>query len=324
MMDTETRLDRWFVYLNSLSWQRGELDRCAYLSFLRAASLSIDQSTAYAEILRRTRNADPHARFYKLEHQQRLAVGYTGGKKWEPAECYNPPRPPEPKFERATLAQIAATLPEASPAYLYHRSPLNPSEVDTASFLRIVFRSGEKVLIFDSYRSQGQFLWRYPGQAADALASFQRGKRHGVWYLCNPLDGQWHFNPRRQCQSRRSQESVTSFRHLVLESDVASRDQWIAYLCQLELPVLAIYSTAGRAPHGLIRIDAPSKNAWDRFVRPRIGELVRAGACRGSLTAVRLSRLPGCRREEKGAWQELLYLNPNALPGPICELKALR
>jgi hypothetical protein len=46
--------------------------------------------------------------------------------------------------------------------------------------------------------------------------------------------------------------------------------------------------------------------------------------CRGSLTAIRLSRLPGCQREEKNTRQELCYLNPDPSPSPISELKVLR
>jgi hypothetical protein len=325
MIDAATRLDRWFVYLNSLSWEPGELDRSAYFGFLRAESLSINRETAYAEILRRTRAVDAHARFYKLEHQQRLAAAHVGDKKWQPRDCPCPPPPPEPKFDPEALRAIAHRLPAACPDYLRSRSPIDPRQIDTATFLRTVFRSGEAVLIFDSYRSQGQLLWQYPGsQQRDALLRFRTGKTGGVWYLTNPIDGKWHFNPRQGCQSRRSQESITSYRHLVLESDVADRDDWIAYLCQLELPVLAICSTGSRAPHGLVLIDAPTKDAWGGFVRPHIPALVRVGACRGSLTGLRLSRLPGCRREEKRAWQELYYLNPNPRPRPICELEALR
>jgi hypothetical protein len=74
----------------------------------------------------------------------------------------------------------------------------------------------------------------------------------------------------------------------------------------------------------LVCIDAASKDDWSKFVAPRISQFVRHGACRGSLSALRLSRLPGCRREEKNAWQQLYYLNPNPLPRPICELDSLR
>lgn len=333
MIDTEKQLDLWFVYLNSLVWEPGQLDRSSYLGFLRAISLSVPQESAYAEILRRIKNANPHARLHKLDHQQRLAfqyVGqYAGGKTWNPAPSCYPPREPEPKFDQETLQRIAARLPEACPAFLWKRSPIDPAQIDSRRFLETVFRPGEAAIIFERFHSQGQLVWRHDlsgidGRQASRLEAFKTGKREGVWYLCNPVDGAYHYNPRQGHQSRRSEESVTSFRHLVLESDEAGRDEWIAYLCQLELAILAIYSTGGRAPHALARIDSPNKEAWDRFVHPRIPALVRAGACRGSLTAIRLSRLPGCRREEKNAWQELFYLNPDPAPKPISELKVLR
>ena len=326
-LDPEKRLDTWFAYLNSLPWVSGQLDRSSYLGFLRAVSLSIPQDTAFAEILRRVKNADLHARLNKLEHQQRLAFQYAGEKKWTPGEYNYPPPAPKPEFNPGALRQSAQKLPEASPTYLYRRSPINPAEVDAERFLEAIFRPGEHAVIFEQFRSQGQMVWWHGSSDPNQnrrLEYFRTGKRQGVWFLANPVDGQFHYNPRQGCQSRRSEESITSFRHLVLESDEAGRDEWIAYLCQLDLPVVAIYSTGGRAPHALVRIDAASKDAWNRFVSPRIPQLVRHGACRGSLTALRLSRLPGCRREEKNAWQELYFLNPNPLPRPICELEILR
>jgi hypothetical protein len=328
MIDTDKRLDWWFAYLNSLCWQPGELDRCAYLGFLRAATLSIPEEAAYAEVLRRTRQADPHARFYKLEHQMRLAYQYAGATEWTPNSYHYSPPPPRPEFDAATLKRIAARLPEASPAYLRARSPIDPLEVDPTRFLETVFRPGESAIIFDRFHSQGQLVWRHSLAGDECqrrrLESFRTGKAQGVWFLSNPCDAQWHYNPRQGHQSRRSEESISSFRHLVLESDEADRHEWIAYLCQLDLAVIAIYGTGGNAPHALVRIDAPSKDAWDRFVHPLIPAFVRAGGCRKTLSAVRLSRLPGCRREEKNALQKLYYLNPHPLPGPICELKVLR
>jgi hypothetical protein len=326
-VDQEKRIDIWFTYLNSLPWQSGELDRSSYLSFLRAVSLSIPQETAYSEILRRIKNAEPHARLHKLEHQQQLAYQYVGDRKWTPQNhSYSVPVS-QPKFESGALKQIALNLPDASPDYLYRRSPIDPSKVGTGQFLETVFRPSERVIIFEDFRSQGQMVWWHGSSDPNQnrrLEYFRTGRQRGVWFLANPVDGQYHYNPRQGEQSRRSEESITSFRHLVLESDEAGRDEWIAYLCQLDLPVSAIYSTGGRAPHCLVRIDAASKDAWNRFVSPRISALVRHRACRGSLTALRLSRLPGCRREEKNAWQELYFLNPTPLPRPICELEILR
>jgi hypothetical protein len=317
--DPDARFDRWFIYLNSLYWEAGHLDRSTYLGFLRAASLGISEDSAYCEILRRIKKADPHARFAKLEHQLQLAYSYAGQHRSGYNRTDYPPPPPRPKFDPDRLAEIAAKLPEASPEYLRRRSPIDPALVDTTRFLQMIFRAGESVLIFSDYTSQGQLLWRYPGEdQRRSLVRFSSGRKRGVWYLCNPVDGIYHYNPRVGHKSRRSEESITDFRHLILESDVAGPDQWIAYLAQLDLPILAIYSTGGRSPHALARIDTPTKATFDRFVRARIPELVRAGACQGSLSAVRLSRLPGCRREEKNAEQKLYYLNANPTQIAIC------
>ena len=323
--DPDTRLDRWFIYLESLGWESGQLDRSCYLGFLRAASLGISEDAAYCEILRRLKNADPHARFAKLEHQLQVGYSYAG----QHCSRYNrtdySPLPPRPKFDSDRLAEIAAKLPEASPEYLRRRSPIDPAGVDTTGFLQTVFRPGESALIFSEYTSQGQLLWRYPGEdQRHLLGRFTSGRKSGVWFLCNPVDGVYRFNPRVGHKSRRSEESITDFRHLILESDVAGRDEWIAFLCQLDLPILAIYSTGGRSPHALVRIDTPSKPAWNRFVHRRIPELVKAGACQGSLSAVRLSRLPGCRREEKNAEQKLYYLNPTPTQTAICRNQVFR
>jgi hypothetical protein len=323
--DPDIRLDRWFIYLDSLGWEAGHLDRSSYLGFLRAASLGISEDAAYCEILRRLKNADPHARFAKLEHQLQVAYSYAG----QDCSGYNKtdcaPPPPRPKFDSDRLAEIAAKLPEASPEYLRRRSPIDPAGVDTTGFLQTVFRPGESALIFSEYTSQGQLLWCYPGEdQRHSLGRFTSGRRRGVWYLCNPVDGVYRYNPRVGHKSRRSEESITDFRHLILESDVAGRDEWIAFLCQLDLPILAVYSTGGRSPHALVRIDTPNKAAWDRFVRRRMPELIKAGACQGSLSAVRLSRLPGCRREERNALQQVYYLNPNPTQTAICSNQIFR
>jgi hypothetical protein len=140
-----------------------------------------------------------------------------------------------------------------------------------------------------------------------------------VWFLANPCDGEFHWNPREEKDSRRSEESITSWRYAVVESDKANPGQWLKALVQLCLPISAIYSSGKRSIHALVRIDAGSKAEWDEIVR---GELLPAltvlGADPGALTAVRLTRLPNCRREETGKPQRLLYLDSKPDGEPIC------
>jgi hypothetical protein len=122
-----------------------------------------------------------------------------------------------------------------------------------------------------------------------------------VWFLCNPVDGEYHDNPRLGGkQSRRSQESVTAWRYMVLESDEADPRQWLAALAQMPLRVAAIYTSGGRSIHVLVRVNAASKADWDAMAYTLKPILTVLGADPGAITAVRLTRLPGCYRGQKG------------------------
>jgi hypothetical protein len=141
-----------------------------------------------------------------------------------------------------------------------------------------------------------------------------------VWFLSNPVDGEFHWNPRKQKNSRRSEESVTSWRYAVLESDKAPSHLWLKALVQLPIPIAAIYTSGKRSVHSLVRVDATSKVDWDSMVCGELAPLlVPLGACSGSLSAVRLTRLPNCIRGQTGRLQQLLYLDPDPDGEPIIE-----
>jgi hypothetical protein len=69
------------------------------------------RDAAYCETLRRLKNADPHARFAKLEHQLQVAYSYAG----QHCSGYNrtdyPPPPLRPKFEPDRLAIFLTNWP---------------------------------------------------------------------------------------------------------------------------------------------------------------------------------------------------------------------
>ena len=201
-----------------------------------------------------------------------------------------------------------------------------------------LYHKGEKVIVSDDFRSQGQEVSEHPGLPFDARAldSFAKGKSHGVWFLCNPVDGKFHLNDDGK-QSRRSRQSVTSWRFLLLESDRAdiSAWDWLATLALLPLPVVSICETGGRLAHALLQADAPGKESWDRIKDGLAPVLTMIGADIGSLSAVRLTRLPCCERlgkeDKDGKYQRhtggprlqrLLYLNPAPDGTPIAQQKA--
>lgn len=138
-----------------------------------------------------------------------------------------------PEFSIAKLRGLVAGVPEVGMDWFAARSPVKPETVmGPGDFLERVFDPGERVLVCTEFKGPGDYLWQVgkggyrlagsPGvKAVPSKLPVQCGKE-GAWFLANPVDGQWYPNPRRDGRpSRRSQESVTTWKHLILESDEA-------------------------------------------------------------------------------------------------------
>lgn len=235
----------------------------------------------------------------------------------------------KPQFENSALRRFAGELAgQVDLLWLAARSAEDPCMVTSTRFLELLYRSEhatlfspfgdahkrEKVLIFTDNKSQGDAIW--PDDPVP-----ERGP-HGVWFLAQPVDGEYHPNPRQGTMSRRSEEAVTSWRYFVMESDKANIKLWLAAIVQFPLRISAIYSSGGRSVHALVRIDARTKSEWDAEREAMKRALVVLGADPGAMTAVRLTRLPGCWRHR--SLQKLLYINPDAPMRPICELAPRR
>ena len=224
-----------------------------------------------------------------------------------------------PQFNAESLRRIASKAAAVIDviSFLARKSPVRVDTQDSASVLRRLYTrgSGEKVLIFSHLKSQGQLVWEADCSDVIQDAHLPRGAK-GVWFLPQPVTGTFHPNPREDNKlSRRSEEAVTSWRYLLLESDEADADDWLRCLIQMPLRISSICSSGGRSIHALVRVDASSKEDWDRCVGTIKPALVALGADPGALTAVRLSRLPQAKRGERA--QTLLYLNPQPVNTPI-------
>ena len=165
-----------------------------------------------------------------------------------------PPPPPKPEFSPPVLKRIAARTGAVGDVvgFIRERSPVVVETQDSASVLRrlYAFGSGEKVLIFSVMESQGQMVWE-----ADKSDVIQN--RHlptgpdGIWFLPQPVDGQFHPNPRQEGKpSRRSEESVKWWRYAVLESDEADPDDWLRCLVQMPLRIACVCESAVRSARG--------------------------------------------------------------------------
>jgi hypothetical protein len=279
------------------------------------------------------------------------------------------PGPKRPPYDPAALRRVAGLCGRAiSPDWLAERSPVPvPSEERMAeTFLGALYEPGEKALVFASQLSQGDFLWEQGGGAfrlarergvPPVPSPLPTGGLEGVWFLTNPVLGEWRINaqargseskslPRNSVAgfegnqtkspsrnsvtgldrgprwSRRHGDCVTSWRYLLLESDHAPDDLWLRCLMVLPLPIAAIYTSGGRSLHALVRLDAGGKLEWDARRDELMPLLCKLGADGAAMSAVRLSRLPGCLRHgkrgkdgaliryERPALQRLIYLNP--------------
>jgi hypothetical protein len=244
----------------------------------------------------------------------------------QPTSTYTPTQ--NPVYDPHKLAELAAKLPETvDVAYLESRSKFSCWNRSPAGFLHKLYRPGERIIIFTHSQSQGAAVWEHPGIAGglSSLNEFTQNSELGVWFLCQPVTGEFaqldrlksETNPKGR--SRRCEECVTAWRYAVIESDEAPTDQWLKALVQWPIPIAAIYTSGGRSIHALVRVDASSKQDWDRIIRDNLKPaIVPYGADPGAMTGIRLTRLPGCMREEKGQLQQLLYLDDDPDGTPIC------
>lgn len=240
-------------------------------------------------------------------------------------------RPGEPKaeYDPAKLERIANRINfDITPEWLEARSPRSCWNRTPAGFLHALYERGERIWIGTTKEARRGELYVHGGDQEDfrCLDRLREGNE-GVWFLSNPVTGQAaegvgivnEFYPKGE--SWRSEENVTSWRYMVIESDEAPEPLWLRMLVQAPLAISAIYTSGSRSIHTLVRVDAESKAEWDEFRDSIKTDLIKLGACPGSLSAVRLTRLPNCIRAETGKLQRLLYLNPEPTNTPIFKLE---
>lgn len=203
-----------------------------------------------------------------------------------------------------------------------------------ALLLDTLYAPGERIIIFDEFKSQGQWLYeigrglytlspRPEGHATRCTAGLPRRAPAGLWFLAAPVTGLWlPKEGDQQKLTRRSRANCTTFRYAVLESDTVDPVSWVKFLFAIAAPIAAIYTSGGKSIHTLLRVDAATHEQFRTIERGLKTLYVPAGADPAAITSVRLTRLPGCIRGEKeaalgpAALQRLLYLDPKARKTP--------
>ena len=116
-------------------------------------------------------------------------------------------------------------------------------------------------------------------------------------------------------RSFRCDDATAAFRFAVLEMDTIPKDEQLSFWHGLpSLPVAMMCDSGGKSVHVWVRVDCADKPEWDAVVKRNLFEklLVPLGVDGACSNPARLSRTPGAWRQEKQAFQKLLFLNPDA------------
>jgi hypothetical protein len=201
--------ERWRSYVDGLTWQKSHLDESSWFAFLRAGSLQMSPEDVMREVARRIEKAGDHAKEGKLQRQLRRAYEHAGVHAEDPRRIVYT-KPPKLIYEPGKLSRVASNINfDVTAKWLIKVSPLSTRSRSPAGFLHQLFKEGEYVLVFDIFESQGH-LWEHKGAVANLSVNYLQRRQQNVWFASQPVDGFFHWNPREQKQSRRSEESVTA------------------------------------------------------------------------------------------------------------------
>jgi hypothetical protein len=212
------------------------------------------------------------------------------------------------EFDEAKLKALTEEGP--LPVEEFTKSSPASVEISTSEFLRRLYPN-QCNIIFTDQQSQGKVVWNknIPEEQIDASIA---NNTEGAWIMVNPVEGPLKIIPRLKKKSRRAEENLTAYEYLLIESDSVEMELWLRVLSKLDLPIVAVTTSGSKSAHALVRVN--TKNRADYLEKAaEIADLVvPLGADPAAMSAVRLTRVPGCIRKDTGKPQQLIYFNPEA------------
>lgn len=218
---------------------------------------------------------------------------------------------PKPKPDPApvTAANYIRKGDGATEADLWEASPIRIDwgedwRLDAIALVRALFRPGE--LVFCGERHETQTV----RTREEWCARWKRGEAPPPFLIVNPLKPGGGLTKSGK-PSMRCDGAISAFRHAVVEFDemplVEQVQFWMGWGLEA---VTAITFSGSKSLHALLRVDAASREEWDRGVRGVLFEktLVPLGCDKTCKNPSRLSRLAGAWRADKGTRQRLLFV----------------
>jgi hypothetical protein len=152
---------------------------------------------------------------------------------------------------------------------------------------------------------------------------FEKGGATAPFIIINPLNGIPVPTKTGDKTTLRGDGNIAEYRYCMVEFDTLSREEQIKFWSAIKLPIVALTDSAGKSVHCLIEVSKLAKvetpEQWQTQIKTIFYDqlLTPMGVDAACSNPARLSRLPGHFREEKQAWQRLLWLSPEGRP--ICQ-----
>lgn len=196
-----------------------------------------------------------------------------------------------------------AELTAASPVSI----PTDPSEQQRL-FLKTVFRWDD--FIFCGDREQLGTV-----KTIQPACHWLKVGAPGPFVIINPLSGYPAPLKSGDGETYRGDGNVSAYRYAMAEFDGQSREDQIKFWSAVRLPLVALINTGGKSIHAWLDVQklavVETSEQWATHIKDRLylQILTPLGVDAACSNPARLSRMPGYYREEKGAWQRLLWLS---------------
>jgi hypothetical protein len=189
-------------------------------------------------------------------------------------------------------------------------SPVAVTDVTASEFLRRLYPNQSNI-IFTDQQSQGKLVWNE--KVADLLVDNAITRNtEGAWIMVNPVNGKFIPIPRLGKKSQRAEENLVAYEYLLIESDSVEMELWLRVLSKLDLPIVSVTTSGSKSAHALVRVSQKNREGYLARASKIADLVVPLGADPAAMSAVRLTRVPGCIRKDTGKAQQLIYFNPEA------------
>lgn len=230
------------------------------------------------------------------------------------------PRPrPEPvvKDGKAALQGIINSAKIKTEADLWESSPVrlwDEPQGDPVLLLETLYDPTD--LIWIGERNQAGIIGKTIMAVRDWIAYIRCAGKTGPHIIPNPLTGTPAIKKTGDGETYRGDGNISSYRYCMAEFDSLSREDQIRFWSSVKLPIVALIDSGGKSIHAWLDVQklaqVETSDQWATEIKGRLYDAILApmGVDAACSNPARLSRLPGHYREEKQAWQRLLWLSP--------------